>query len=337
MRSGILAGGNWIVDHVKLIDGWPPQDSLATILSESAANGGAPYNVLKDLAKLEAPFPLAAVGLVGEDANGRSILADCRAHRIDPARLQFTREAPTSYTDVMTIQATGRRTFFHLRGANALLGPEHFDFTATSAKLFHLGYLLLLDRRDAPGPDGRPGAATVLSRARAAGLRTSLDCVSENSDRFGRIAAPVLPEVDYFFANEFEAERLTGLSLRPGDRLDRAAVEAAAARLIGSGVRSWVFLHAPEAVYARSAAGAGVWQASLRVPAAAIRGAVGAGDALAAGILYGLHEDWSVERCLRLGVSAAASCLSHPSASAGVSPASACLALADRWGFQGAA
>jgi sugar/nucleoside kinase (ribokinase family) len=315
MRSGILAGGNWIVDHVKLIDGWPPQDSLATILSESAANGGAPYNVLKDLAKLEAPFPLAAVGLVGEDANGRSILADCRAHRIDPARLQFTREAPTSYTDVMTIQATGRRTFFHLRGANALLGPEHFDFTATSAKLFHLGYLLLLDRLDAPGPDGRPGAATVLSRARAAGLRTSLDCVSENSDRFGRIAAPVLPEVDYFFANEFEAERLTGLSLRPGDRLDRAAVEAAAARLIGSGV----------------------WQASLRVPAAAIRGAVGAGDALAAGILYGLHEDWSVERCLRLGVSAAASCLSHPSASAGVSPASACLALADRWGFQGAA
>src|ERR1700722_10683119 len=121
MRSGILAGGNWIVDNVKLIDAWPPQDSLATILSESAANGGAPYNVLKDLARLGAAFPLAAVGLVGDDANGRSILADCRAHRIDTARLQSTRLAPTSYTDVMTTQATGRRTFFHLRGANALL------------------------------------------------------------------------------------------------------------------------------------------------------------------------------------------------------------------------
>ena len=64
MRTGILAGGNWIVDHVKMINTWPAQDSLATIEAESASNGGAPYNVLKDLARLGAPFPLSAVGLV---------------------------------------------------------------------------------------------------------------------------------------------------------------------------------------------------------------------------------------------------------------------------------
>ena len=28
-RVGILAGGNWIVDHTKIIDGYPPQDTLA--------------------------------------------------------------------------------------------------------------------------------------------------------------------------------------------------------------------------------------------------------------------------------------------------------------------
>jgi hypothetical protein len=34
-RTGILGGGNWIVDAVKIIDVFPQQDALANILSES--------------------------------------------------------------------------------------------------------------------------------------------------------------------------------------------------------------------------------------------------------------------------------------------------------------
>jgi len=59
-RSGILAGGNWIVDHTKIIDVYPAQHALANILAEISSNGGGPYNVLKDLVRLQAPFPLAA-------------------------------------------------------------------------------------------------------------------------------------------------------------------------------------------------------------------------------------------------------------------------------------
>jgi len=334
MRLGILAGGNWIVDHVKTIDAWPPQDSLATILRQSSGNGGAPYNVLKDLARLGAPFPLSAIGRVGEDDNGRAILADCRAHGIDTSRLRSTSAAPTSYTDVMTAQATGRRTFFHQRGANALLAPEDFDFKTISARLFHLGYLLLLDRLDARGADGRPGAAEVLERARAAGLRTSVDCVSENSDRFPTVAGPVLPQVDYFFSNDFEAEKLTGQALRSGDQIDPAAVREAARRMIDAGVRSWAFIHFPEAVYAQPAAGEGIWQPSLRMPASEIRSAVGAGDALAAGVLYGVHENWPMAEGLRLGVCAAAASLRHATCSEGIEPVGGCLALADRLGYR---
>lgn len=335
MPSGVLAGGNWIVDQVKVIDAWPPQDSLASIVGESSSNGGAPYNVLKNLAKLGAPFPLSAVGLVGDDARGRSILADCGAHRIDTTLLKTTQAAPTSYTDVMTVGSTGRRTFFHQRGANALLDPAHFDFSAVRAKHFHLGYLLLLDRLDAPAADGRPAAADVLRRARAAGLRTSLDCVSENSDRFQGIVMPVLPHVDYFFANDFEAEKLTGLALRRGEVIDAGAVVRAARKLLEAGVRSWVIIHFPEAAYALPAAGGnGVWQPSLRVPPADIKGAVGAGDALAAGVIYGLHEERRVADCLRLGVCAAAACLYHPTCSEGVGPADRCLALGEKLGYR---
>ena len=34
MRTGILAGGNFIIDHVKLIDAYPEQDMLTFIRSE---------------------------------------------------------------------------------------------------------------------------------------------------------------------------------------------------------------------------------------------------------------------------------------------------------------
>lgn len=118
-RSSILAGGNWIIDRPKIIDVYPAQDSLANILRETSSNGGSPYNALIDLARLQAPFPLFAVGLVGDDPAGEFIHSNCRAHGIDTRQLRACTEAPTSYTDVMTVQSTGRRTFFHQRGANA--------------------------------------------------------------------------------------------------------------------------------------------------------------------------------------------------------------------------
>ena len=80
-RKGILAAGSFIVDHVKLIECWPPQDSLVNIFSEENSNGGGPYNLSKDVARLfpdEHPFPLAVAGMVGDDADGRWILADCQ-------------------------------------------------------------------------------------------------------------------------------------------------------------------------------------------------------------------------------------------------------------------
>ncbi len=333
-RRGLLAGGNWLIDHVKVIDAWPPEDSLANILSESWGNGGSPYNVLKDLARLGAPFPLEGVGLVGDDDGGRLIRDDCRAHHIGTAQLAVTADAATSYTDVMTVKSTGRRTFFHQRGANALLAPEHFDFLRTRARRFHLGYALLLDALDAPGVDGLPRLARVFAQARAAGLATSMDCVSDNSGRFLTVVAPVLPEVDLLFANDFEAEKLTGFPLRRGMELDRRTVERAAKMLVGLGVHEWALIHFPEGACASSAGGGVIWQSSVDVPAGDIAGLAGAGDAFAAGVLYGCHEFWTMQRSLKLGVCAAAASLYHPTCSQSVRPAAECLALGDQLGFR---
>ena len=39
-RSGLLAGGNWIIDQVKMIDVYPKHEQLANIHGQSQGTGG---------------------------------------------------------------------------------------------------------------------------------------------------------------------------------------------------------------------------------------------------------------------------------------------------------
>lgn len=330
MRSGILAAGNWIRDHVLVVDAWPQEEGLANILSQEDGNGGGAYNVLKDLALLGAPFPLAGVGRVGDDERGRVILADCRELGIDSSRVVAEKGVSTSFTEVVTVRSTGRRSFFHHRGANALLGAGHFDFGRTSERIFYLGYLFLLDGLDAPGPGGAPAARDVLRLAREAGLLTALDCVSAAAGRCWEEARPVLSEVDVLFANEIEAGRLCGREAGP---TGRSSAEAAARALAGLGVRGWSIVHYPGGACACSGSGEVVWQSAVRVPPELVAGAAGAGDALAAGVLLGLHEGWPIGRSLELGVCAAAVSLLHPTCSGGLRPHAQCLEFGGERGF----
>src|SRR5690348_14958788 len=112
-RRGIFAAGHWIVDLVKRIDRWPEPATLARVEHTQMSNGGFAFNLLADLAALDPDCPLFAGGLIGDDANGKLIRERCRELNINDARLRSTAEFPTSFTDVMTEQRIGRRTFFH--------------------------------------------------------------------------------------------------------------------------------------------------------------------------------------------------------------------------------
>jgi len=334
MRSGILAAGNFIIDYVKVIDGYPAEDMLANIHSERASNGGGPYNVLKDLAAMGASYPLEAAGLVGQDANGDWILEDCQKAGIDTKQLQQTQLAPTSYTDAMTVASTGRRTFFHQRGANALFNEASLDFSKTNAKLFHLGYLMLLDAMDSYASPGRTRASLVLEAARQAGLSTSVDLVSTEDPRLREVTESALPYTDQLILNEIEAGRATGLVLKTSAGVDVAATLEAARLLLSRGVRERVVVHFVEGALAVDATGAATLQGSLQLPAGFIAGATGAGDAFAAGYLHGCHEGWSVQKSLELGVCAAAACLTDPTPSRGLRSVADCLALARELGIK---
>lgn len=331
-RSGVLAGGNWIVDQVKMIDVYPQRERLANISSQSEGTGGAPYNVLADLAQLGAPFPLTGAGLVGKDAFGSQILAHCQKLKIDPKFLRATADAPTSYTDVMTETTGGVRTFFHCRGANALWDGKDLDFSKTKAKIFHLGYLLLLDALDKEDKKFGTKAAALLAAAQEAGLKTSVDTVSEDSDRFSKIVTPALKFVDYCILNELEAGKTTGFKIRrPDGSLDTVSLRHAAGALLQCGVKELVVIHFPEGGFARTRDGKDSWQSSLNLPQKHLAGSAGAGDAFCAGVLYGLHEGWDLQKCLLTGVCVAAASLSHPTCTQGVGKLDAALALAKKF------
>jgi sugar/nucleoside kinase (ribokinase family) len=331
-RVGILAAGNWIVDHIKVVDVYPVEKSLANIKREYVSNGGAPFNVLKDLSRLGADFPLRGIGLIGDDNDGQWIREECRLNRIETGDLKSVRGAHTSYTDVMSVEATGQRTFFHQRGANAFFGVDNIDVRKSNEKLFHLGYLLLLDELDKVDSNGKTGAVKVLSAAKESGLKTSVDTVSEDGDRFKAVVVPSLLYVDYLFINEFEAGRCTGIDLCQ-DIPDRQALREAAARLLHHGVKEWVLIHFPKGVFALSKHGEEIIQGSVMLPRDKIVSTVGAGDAFAAGTLWGIHEEWDMRQSIQLGVCAAAACLQDVSCSGGIKSHRECIALGSLHSF----
>jgi sugar/nucleoside kinase (ribokinase family) len=333
-RKGILGAGNWIVDHIKVIDAWPSEETLANIRTEFRGTGGAPCNVLIDLAKLGADFPLAGAGIVGRDEPGDWILETCERFGVNASLIRRTDQQPTSYTDVMTVERTGRRTFFHQRGANTLLDADSIRIDASGAKIFHLGYLLLLDRLDQPCAGFGTRAAELLAKASELGFITSVDVVSEESDRFGRVVLPTLPFLDFIFLNEFEAARIFSLEIRQGGKIDFPTLLKTAETLLAAGVRRWAIIHFPEGVLAASPDGRRIFQPSLLMPPGQIAGTAGAGDAFAAGFLLGYHDDLPMEDCLVYGVCAAAASLRHPSTTESVERLDACLALGYEFGYR---
>ena len=194
--------------------------------------------------------------------------------------------------------------------------------------------MLLLDALDAPDQTFGTRAAGLLAAAQESGLKTSVDVVSEDSDRFPKIVAPALKYVDYCIVNEIKAGKTTGFKVRhPAGRLDTVALRHAAGALLQMGVRELVVIHFPEGGFARTRKGEDCWQSSLNLPGKCIAGTAGAGDAFCAGVLLGLHEGWEVPRCLLTGVCLAGASLSDATCTAGVKTLTSSLGLAKKFGF----
>jgi sugar/nucleoside kinase (ribokinase family) len=339
-RAGVLCAGSMLVDLGKEIDAYPPLDGLAMIERVSQSTGGAALNMAVDLRLLGAAFPVELLGAVGDDEHAAHVLAECARLGVGTAGVRTLEGTATSFTDVMVERDTGRRTFFHYAGANDAFDASTAELGGSRARILHAGAPGVLASMDAPVAGGGNGWTALLRRARAAGMHTNLELASLGPERMAEVVLPCLAHVDSLVINELEAGALTGgeASLaRVDDAVDWPAVEAMALALVELGVSALAVVHFPAGCVAAAPGGRTWRQGSVRVPPEEVRSATGAGDALAAGVVLGLHEGWPVERCLRLGVAAAAACVRSPTTSGGILAADECLAAADAAGYRAVA
>lgn len=329
---GFVTGGTWCVDRNKLVEFWPAEDGLTRILATEQDGGGSACNFAVDVRKLDPTMPVATIGVVGDDEDGRFLLGVADAHGVDRSRLLMTAGAPTQYTEAYGSQRTGRRTHLCFEGAAALLTPEHFaDLQQLPGRIFHLGLPGVHRRMDAPCDGFANGWAAVLHAARATGFKTSLELVSAEASQIAALGLPCLPCLDYLIVNDVEMGALAGEQIAAGGR-DWAAVERAVRIIAGSAPLELTVAHFPAGAVAMTRDGTLIRQPSLKVPAEAIVAANGAGDAFAAGALYAVHQGWDTEAALFLGHAAAACSLQGLSTTATVRPWQECLALARDWG-----
>lgn len=309
MNKHIVLAGNLLLDHVKMIDAYPQKGMLVNIGSVSNAVGGSVPNSGIDIKKLDESLRVTAIGRIGRDADGEYLKERLHAAGIE-TKLTVDESLPTSFSDVMTLP-NGERTFFHARGANAAFCAEDVDVEALDCDLFHLGYLLLLDRMDAPDEEYGTVAARLLHDVQARGIRTSIDVVSAEGGAFRRVVAPALEYCDYVVMNEVEASLVTGIEIRTADgALKTENLEKICRALLQAGVRERAVIHCPELGCGMDANGAFSVVPSLKLPKDYIVGAVGAGDAFCAGMLYSFLADMPTEEGLRLGAATAACNLS---------------------------
>lgn len=334
MRKGICVAGNLIADITYPIERWPRQSELTTITDGITRSiGGAVCNVVTDLAKMDPSLPLEALGVIGEDPEGKFILEQLsRNKNIDLSLLQ--RKGRTSFTAVMSDMETKARTFFQYRGANALFDESCVDWERINAELLHIGYILLLDALDQEDGEYGTKMARLLASAQKQGIKTSIDVVTETGDRFRTLVPPALKYTDYCVINELEAQQITGVLLRDEEEtLYPEHMEEALKKMKELGVSTWVVIHCPAGGYGLDEENNFVSLNSLCLPKEYIKGTVGAGDAFCAGVLYGAQKKWNLKESIRLGICAAAASLSEAGATEGMRLVSQVMELENRFGM----
>ena len=318
-KKGIAVAGNMIVDMLYPIDGFPKPGELTTITADATrSTGGCLCNDILDLAALDPELPLAALGRVGEDEAGDFVLEKLR-ERPNISLAQIRRQGTTSYTLVMADEVSKQRSFYQCRGANADFCEADIDWDRLDVDMLHIGYILLLDALDAPDGEYGTKMARLLHSARQRGIKTSIDVVTEASERFGRIVSPALRYTDYCIINEVEAQATTGVRLtREDGLLRREALPEALGTLKELGVSTWAVIHSPEGGFGLDENNAYVEVPSLKLPQGYIKGSVGAGDAFCSGVLYAAWKGLPLAQAIELGTACAACSLSQPGATEGM-------------------
>ncbi|MBO7498928.1 MAG: adenosine kinase [Bacteroidaceae bacterium] len=244
-------------------------------MTVSRVTGGSAGNTMLALANLGASP--AFIGKVGDDETGRFYADNAASKGIRPRLIKSGLPSGIAHT---FITPDGERTFATYLGAAGNMQADDLDDTmfADCDYLYIEGYLVqnhTLIRR-------------AIEMAKAKGAKVCLDLASYNIvEADHAFFAELLTEyVDVVFANEEEARAFTGKEAEEAlidlGRLCEIAV-------VKMGKRGSAILYQGERTFVESMAVSHVIDTT------------GAGDFYAAGVMYGILNDWDMERCAQAG------------------------------------
>lgn len=261
--------GDINVDLALQIQAYPPEGGEGIAERQAYGLGGSATNTARILASLG--LSVHFIGKVGMDSWGDWSLQAVQQAGIDTRWIRRDAAEPTQL-NIVVVSASGERTMFAYRGANIRLTAEEIDPAAfDGVALLHLsGYALL----KAPQ---REAALHAIARAKDAAIAISLDIPAGITQAIAGVVRPLLPAIDTLFLGEADA-----LALAPG--VLGCDPDQAAVRLLDAGAGHVVIKRGPEGSVLH---GRGHRSASRAIEVQAVD-TTGAGDAFAAGYLFGI-------------------------------------------------
>ena len=253
-----------------------PHGAVSLMDEISLHGGGCALNTATGLARLG--LSVLVVGKVGKDTFGDFVVELLDDRGLD-TRGVLRDPAVTTSATVVLVDSAGERSFLHLPGANGALGDEELPPEIFAGRALHVAGALVM-----PALDGDP-AAGLLAEARRRGVHTSLDTVYDATGHWERVQ-PCLPHLDLLMASLAEARGISG-EQEPAN---------AAAWFRDRGVAEVALKLGPDGCYVAGAEFEGDVPA---FPVHVVDG-TGAGDAFAAGIIYGRLAGWPLADAARL-------------------------------------
>jgi len=288
-RAAVVCAGIVVADvFVPPLARLPGPGELVATEDFVVETGGCAANAAIALARLG--VRPAVVAKVGDDLFGEFVRHELSAAGVDVTGVGRVAGLGTSKSVIVPVTGEDRR-FIHTFGANAALcAADLAPAIAAGPDVVYVGGFLVLPALS------QDELAVQLRQARQAGARVVFDVVAP----LGRAlslddVAGVLPEVDYFVPNDDEAAALTGES-DPRRQAESLLELGAGTVIVTMGERGLVAASREETV-------------ELPAPRVDVVEPSGAGDAFAAGLVYGLLQGWPLSRCLEFaGVIGASAC-----------------------------
>lgn len=250
------------------------------------AFGGVARNTAENLARLGVPTVLLTA--VGDDEDGRSLLAHAASVGIDTAHTLVVPGASTGGFLAVLDERAALHVAVDQMSAIAALTPR---FLREKKLLFKEAACVMIDANLAP-----EAIAAVISLARSAKLPI---CADPTSVPLAPRLIPHLDDLALLISNAAEAAAICDCELAREDS-DRAVVVAK--DLVARGVELAVVTLGEFGV------GYATAEVSGHIPAlrAEVVDSTGAGDAFTAAVIFGLLHEVPVDEAVSLGVSAAA-------------------------------